>query len=75
MAHQSEYNRMFTDMVKRHERIIFSVCFFYATTNIPFDDLRQEVLMSLFKSYSAFHRQCAESTWDHLKDIQNNSKP
>lgn len=63
MAHQSAYNRMFTDMVRRHERIIFRVCFFYATADIPFDDLRQEVLISLLKSYRGFRGQSTESTW------------
>ncbi len=50
-------------MVRRHEKIIFSVCFFYATADVPFDDLRQEVLISLFKSFGNFRGQCAESTW------------
>lgn len=59
----SEYNQMFTALVGRHEKIIFSVCFFYATNSVPFDDLRQEVLMSLFKGYRHFRGECAESTW------------
>lgn len=63
MTHQKEYNRKFTEMVKLHEKIIFSVCFFYSTADIPFEDLRQEVLISLFKSYRGFRKQCAESTW------------
>lgn len=63
MLSQSEYNLQFSDMVKRHEKIIFSVCFFYATTDTPFDDLRQEVLISLFKGFRNFMGQSAESTW------------
>lgn len=51
MADQTDYNRKFIGMVGRHEKIIFSVCFFYATTDLPFEDLRQEALMALFKSY------------------------
>lgn len=63
MTDQTEYNRKFTDMVKRHEKTIFSVCFFYANSDIAFEDLRQEVLISLFKSYRSFKGQSAESTW------------
>lgn len=63
MANQIEYNRKFTELVRRHEKIIFSVCFFYATADIPFEDLRQEALISLFKSFGNFRGQCAESTW------------
>lgn len=63
MECNSNYNRSFTDMVKRHEKIIFSVCFFHATKDIPFEDMRQEVLISLFKAYPHFRNECAESTW------------
>lgn len=63
MADQTEYNRKFTDMVRRHEKTIFSVCFFYANSNIPFEDLRQEVLISLFKSYRSFKGQSTETTY------------
>ena len=50
-------------MVGRHEKIIFSVCFFYATTEVPFEDIRQEVLISLYKGYHNFRKECSESTW------------
>lgn len=61
--HNSEYNQSFTAMVGRHEKIIFSVCFFYATTEVPFEDIRQEVLISLYKGYHSFRKECSESTW------------
>jgi len=63
MQNNPKYNTAFSDMVKRHEKIIFSVCFFYASNEIPYEDLRQEVLISLFNSYRNFKQQCAESTW------------
>lgn len=59
----SNYNQSFTAMVKRHEKIIFSVCFFYATREVPFDDIRQEVLISLFRGYRNFRQESSESTW------------
>ncbi len=59
----SDYNHSFTAMVGRHEKIIFSVCFFYATSDMPFDDIRQEVLISLFKGYRNFRQESSESTW------------
>lgn len=59
----SDYNKSFTAMVGRHEKIIFSVCFFYATSEVPFEDLRQEVLISLFKGYRNFRQESTESTW------------
>lgn len=59
----SDYNKSFTAMVGRHEKIIFSVCFFYATSEVPFEDLRQEVLISLFKGYRNFRQESTETTW------------
>ena len=59
----SDYNKSFTEMVGRHEKIIFSVCFFYASSELPFDDIRQEVLISLFRGYRNYRRECSESTW------------
>lgn len=50
-------------MVGRHEKIIFSVCFFYATSEVPFEDLRQEVCISLFKGYRNFRQESSETTW------------
>lgn len=63
MKYNSDYNESFTAMVRRHEKIIFSVCFFYATNDVPFEDLRQEVLISLFKGYRNFRYESSETTW------------
>lgn len=63
MDNLSEYNKSFAAMARRHEKIIFSVCFFYATSDVGFDDLKQEVLISLFKAYRHFRNDSSESTW------------
>ncbi|MDE6144474.1 MAG: sigma-70 family RNA polymerase sigma factor [Muribaculaceae bacterium] len=63
MMNDSDYNNSFTAMVGRHEKIIFSVCFFYASNELPFDDIRQEVLISLFKGYRNYRKESSESTW------------
>lgn len=63
MDTRSDYNQSFIEMITRHEKIIFSVCFFYATRDVPFEDMRQEVLISLFKGYRRFRGESSESTW------------
>lgn len=63
MMNNSDYNQSFTAMVGRHEKIIFSVCFFYATAEVPFEDIRQEVLISLYEGYCNFRKESSESTW------------
>lgn len=69
MTLSAEYELRFTAMVRRQEKIIFSVCFFYASATTPFDDLRQEVLISLFKSYGSFSGASSESTWVYKVSI------
>ena len=63
MMNNPDYNQSFIAMVGRHEKIIFSVCFFYATNEVSFDDIRQEVLISLYKGYRNFRQESSESTW------------
>lgn len=63
MRQETEYDIHFTAMVRRHEKIISSVCFFYSTEDVAFEDLRQEALISLFSGYKNFKGLCAESTW------------
>lgn len=63
MNYDSNYKDSFIAMIKRHEKIIFNVCFSYASSEVSFEDLRQEVLISLFNSYRHFKQQCSESTW------------
>ena len=63
MMNNSDYNNSFTAMVGRHEKIIFSVCFFYASSKVSFDDIRQEVLISLYKGYRNFRQESSEATW------------
>lgn len=60
MVRDKDYNESFTALVKRHEKIIFSVCFFYASKEIPFEDLHQEVLISIFNSYRGFKGKSSE---------------
>lgn len=67
-----DYNQSFTAMVGRHEKIIFSVCFFYASSEVSFDDIRQEVLISLFKGYRNYRKECSESTWVYRVCINTN---
>lgn len=63
MTQETEYDKEFTKMVRRHEKIIFSVSYFYASTDVPFDDMRQEALIALYNGFRNFRKECKESTW------------
>lgn len=60
---KTEYDRQFTEMVRRHEKIIFSVCYFYASLDVPFEDMKQETLLALYNGFRNFRNECKESTW------------
>lgn len=53
----------FERFVARHRRIISKVCYLYATDSADFDDLRQEVLIALWRGFGSFEGHSAASTW------------
>lgn len=53
----------FITMLQTYERVIYKVCYLYATTNVSLNDLYQEVVINLWRSYPKFRHDCKESTW------------
>ncbi len=53
----------FIELVNRHQGIIHRICKIYGTTNEDRQDLFQEILYHLWKSYPTFKRESAFSTW------------
>lgn len=53
----------FMTMLQAYERIIYKVCYLYATPSTTLNDLYQEVVLNLWKSFPKFRRECKESTW------------
>lgn len=41
----------FVALIKEYERVIYKVCYLYATPNAPFNDLYQEVVLNLWKAF------------------------
>lgn len=41
----------FVSLIKEYERVIYKVCYLYATPNAPLNDLYQEVVLNLWKAY------------------------
>ncbi|NDW13888.1 RNA polymerase sigma factor [Bacteroides sp. 214] len=50
-------------MIRKHNGIIYKVVSFYADKDNVLDDLYQEVVLNLWKSYPAFRGESAQSTW------------
>ena len=53
----------FIALVKAYERIIYKVCYLYATPSILLEDLYQEVVVNLWKGYPNFRGESKTSTW------------
>lgn len=53
----------FERFVAEHRRIIGKVCYLYAADRADFDDLRQEVLVALWRGFGSFEGRSAASTW------------
>ena len=53
----------FAATVRAHERVIYKVCYMYATADTPLADLSQEVLLNVWKAFGSFRHECKASTW------------
>ena len=53
----------FIATIRTYERVIYKVCYMYATTDTPLNDLYQEVVLNLWKAFGKFRHECKISTW------------
>jgi RNA polymerase sigma factor (sigma-70 family) len=53
----------FEQLIKSHELLVFKVCRIYAYDKVDRQDLFQEIVLQLWKSYPKFKQQSKFSTW------------
>jgi RNA polymerase sigma-70 factor (ECF subfamily) len=53
----------FIQMIQDNEKIIYKVCSFYVSEQTPMEDLYQESVLNLWKSFPKFRNECSYSTW------------
>ena len=63
MKSPPENEILFNSLIKENSRIINSVCYFYSSEIIPFEDLRQEVYINIWKGLDQFRSDSKVSTW------------
>ena len=63
MKSPPENEILFNSLIKENSRIINSVCYFYSSEIIPFEDLRQEVYINIWKGLNQFRSESKVSTW------------
>ncbi len=53
----------FTRLIKENKGIIYKICNSYCADKIDRDDLAQEIIYNLWKSYNSFNAEFKFSTW------------
>jgi RNA polymerase sigma-70 factor (ECF subfamily) len=59
----AELENDFIRMIQENERIIYKVCSFYVSEATPMEDLYQECILNLWRSYPKFRNESSYSTW------------
>jgi RNA polymerase sigma-70 factor, ECF subfamily len=60
---QSEIEASFIAKINKHQGIIHKICYVYSNNSIDNEDLYQEVVLQLWKSYPSFKGKSEFSTW------------
>ena len=55
--------RKFTEMVKEYRKTIYTVCYFFSNDKEEVNDLFQEILINLWKSFKDFRGDSDVKTW------------
>ena len=63
MQNQREIEKEFIAKIRRYQGIVHKICFIYATSKDDKDDLYQEIILQLWKSYPSFKGISEFSTW------------
>lgn len=60
---QSEQQRKFELLITEYGALISRICFSYANDNDDYQDLRQDVLINIWKGLSSFRGEASSLTW------------
>jgi RNA polymerase sigma-70 factor (ECF subfamily) len=53
----------FIEQIQKHQGILHKICFVYANSKTDKEDLYQEIVLQLWKSYPSFQKEAKFSTW------------
>ena len=62
MIHERTH-RHFLELIHKHQSIIHKICFVYSKNRPDREDLQQEIILQLWKSFPSFRENAAFSTW------------
>lgn len=58
-----EKEQAFIELVQQHSKLIYKVCYMYASDKDELNDLYQETVINLWRSHESFQGQSKYSTW------------
>jgi len=62
MIHERTHQH-FLELIHKHQSIIHKICFVYSNNRPDREDLQQEIILQLWKSFPSFQESSAFSTW------------
>ena len=62
MTHERTHQH-FLELIHKYQSIIHKICFVYCTNKADREDLQQEIILQLWKSFPSFRENAAFSTW------------
>ena len=63
MQNQREIEKEFVKRIQNHQGILHKICFVYSNNNADKEDLYQEIVLQLWRSYPSFRKEAKFSTW------------
>jgi len=63
VQNQREIEKEFIGQIQKHQGILHKICFVYSNSNSDKEDLYQEIVLQLWKSYPSFRKEAKFSTW------------
>jgi len=63
VQNQREIEKVFVKQIQKHQGILHKICFVYSNNTADKEDLYQEIVLQLWKSYSSFRKEAKFSTW------------
>jgi RNA polymerase sigma-70 factor (ECF subfamily) len=63
VQNQKQREQEFIARIQKHQGILHKICFVYSHNNADKEDLYQEIVLQLWKSYPSFRQESKFSTW------------
>jgi RNA polymerase sigma-70 factor (ECF subfamily) len=63
VQNQREIEKEFVEQIQKHQGILHKICFVYSNNKEDKEDLYQEIVLQLWKSYASFRKDAKFSTW------------